>query len=243
MKSLDTKITAITGSGVSQSSGIPTFRGTNGLWKKYNVMDLATPQAFARNPKLVWEWYYWRLGLVSQAKPNEAHLALENLESSGYNIVVLTQNVDNLHERAGSSKVIHLHGEIFQRRCIQCHDITIWEPTETFSNPEIPKCIKCNSMLRPKVVWFNETLNSEIIQFSYNRLKETDVLLIIGTSGIVYPVNNFPFIAKEGNMNLETYEFNLELTPLSSETNKTILGPVEKTLPEFISKSFKITKK
>ena len=243
MKSLDTKITAITGSGVSQSSGIPTFRGADGLWKKYDVMDLATPQAFTRNPKLVWEWYYWRLGLVSQAKPNEAHIALKNLESSGYDTVVLTQNVDNLHERAGSNNVFHLHGEIFQRRCIQCHDITNWQPTDTFNDLEIPKCTKCNSMLRPKVVWFNETLDPEIIQLSYNRLKETDVLLIIGTSGLVHPVNNFPFIAKQGNMNLEMYEFNLELTPLSSMTTKTILGPVKKTLPEFVSKTFKIAKK
>ncbi|MHA1993641.1 MAG: SIR2 family NAD-dependent protein deacylase [Candidatus Hodarchaeales archaeon] len=237
MISTDAKITVISGSGISKASGVPTFRGTDGLWKKYNFMELATPQAFARNPKLVWEWYYWRLGLVSQTEPNNAHLALKKLESSGYDIMVLTQNVDNLHERAGSSKVIHLHGEIFQRRCIQCHDITYWKSTETYENPIIPKCPKCNSMIRPGVVWFHETLDPDVIQRSYNRLHITDVLLIIGTSGVIHPVATFPYIAKQGNENLIVYEFNLEPTPLSSLANKTILGPVEKTLPLFVSET------
>ncbi|MHA2093064.1 MAG: SIR2 family NAD-dependent protein deacylase [Candidatus Hodarchaeales archaeon] len=238
MISLAAKITVISGSGISKASGIPTFRGSDGLWKKYDFMDLATPQAFRRNPKLVWEWYYWRLGLVSQANPNNTHLVLKTLESSGYDIVILTQNVDNLHERAGSSTVLHLHGEIFQRRCTQCHDISYWKPNASFETPEIPKCSKCNSMIRPGVVWFNETLDPGIIQKSYSRLQETDVLLIIGTSGKVYPVARFPLIAKAGNNDLQIYEFNLERTPLSSMTNKTILGPVEDTLPQFISEKF-----
>ena len=235
MLSLDTKITVLSGSGISKASGIPTFRGADGLWRKYNFMELATPQAFARNPQLVWEWYYWRLGIISQTGPNKAHQALKTLESSGYDVVVLTQNVDNLHERAGSSQVLHLHGEIFQRRCNQCHEISYWESNASFEKPEIPKCAKCNSMIRPGVVWFSETLDPDILQASYSRLQVTDVLFIIGTSGVVYPVARFPLIAKAGNDNLQIYEFNLEKTPLSSMATKTILGPVEDILPHFIS--------
>ncbi len=239
MISRESKITVISGSGISKASGIPTFRGKDGLWKQYDFMELATPQAFQRDPHLVWEWYYWRLGLISQTKPNKAHLALKTLEQAGWDIVILTQNVDNLHERAGSSKVLHLHGEIFKRRCTQCLDISFWPSSEEFGIPNIPTCSKCNSNLRPAVVWFNETLDPKIVNESYSRLKETDFLLIVGTSGLVYPAANFPYIAKQENRYLEIYEFNLESTPLSSLVNRTILGPVENTLPEFVSKVIK----
>ncbi len=230
----EARITIISGSGISKASGIPTFRGKDGLWKNYDFMELATPKAFRTNPQLVWEWYYWRLGLISQTNPNKAHLALKSLEDAEYDIVILTQNVDNLHERAGSSRVYHLHGEIYKRRCIQCNDVSYWDASADFENPIVPKCTKCDSMLRPSVVWFNETLDPNIVEKSYSRLQETDLLLIVGTSGLVYPVANFPFIAKQENRQIEIIEFNIESTPLSSMANKTVLGPVEDTLPKFV---------
>lgn len=230
-------ITVISGSGISKASGIPTFRGKDGYWKKYNPMELATPQAFAENPQLIWEWYFYRLDLISKSKPNLAHEILAELESKGYDIEIFTQNVDNLHEKAGSAKVYHLHGEIFKRRCTDCKAITKWETNDFTNENKPPKCSECNSNLRPDVVWFNENLNSDIINRCMLRLSKTDYLLIIGTSGLVYPVANFPFMAKVKNEKLMIVEFNIENTPLSNIVSQTILGPVDITLPEYIKKT------
>ncbi|MHA2175918.1 MAG: SIR2 family NAD-dependent protein deacylase [Candidatus Hodarchaeales archaeon] len=230
-------ITVITGSGISRPSGIPTFRGTNGYWKKYNPMELATPQAFRKNPQLVWEWYFHRLNLISKSNPNPAHEILAKLELKGHNIEIFTQNVDNLHEKAGSSNVYHLHGEIFKRRCTNCGITSKWGLISFTEKEKIPKCTECDSNLRPDVVWFNETLNPDIINQCILRLDKTDLLLIIGTSGLVYPVANFPFLARMKNKQLSIVEFNVENTPLSDIVSQTILGPVEITLPKYINSS------
>jgi NAD-dependent deacetylase len=230
-----TNITVITGAGISKASGLPTFRGKDGLWRKYSASELATPIAFNRDPQLIWEWYKWRISLVLNSQPNAAHLFLANWEKNGNDVVILTQNVDDLHERAGSSNVIHLHGQILKTRCINCHNVGFWTLKTLKTSKIVPKCSLCNSIIRPDVIWFGENLKQDIIEQSFIRLSITQILIIIGTSGIVFPVAEFPFFAKQKNQHLKIYEFNLEYTPLSELATKTILGPVEETLPEFFS--------
>ncbi|MFX1284008.1 MAG: NAD-dependent deacylase [Promethearchaeota archaeon] len=230
----NTRITVISGAGFSQASGIPTFRGKNGLWKNYDPSDLATPSAFARDPKLVWEWYKWRLNIILNADPNLAHLTLAKVEQEGFDVVILTQNVDDLHERAGSQNVIHLHGEIRQVRCVSCGEKFYWTLDLLKIINDIPKCDTCASVCRPDVVWFGEGLDSKIIQSCITRLSITDILIVAGTSGVVYPVAEFPFLSKRQNPSIQIFEFNLDYTPISNIATKTILGSVEKTLPNFI---------
>lgn len=228
----NTKITVISGAGVSHASGIPTFRGKDGLWKNYDPSELATPSAFANDPKLVWEWYKWRLNIILKTNPNQAHIKLAEVETR-FNIVILTQNVDDLHERAGSQNVTHLHGEIRQARCIDCREKFTWTLDLLETANEIPLCNTCGSVCRPDVVWFGEFLDSSIIHACNERLSITDVLIVAGTSGVVYPVAQFPFLAKRYNPRVKIYEFNLNHTPISSISTETILGPVEETIPEF----------
>ncbi|MFX0123222.1 MAG: NAD-dependent deacylase [Candidatus Hodarchaeota archaeon] len=229
----NTKITVISGAGFSHASGIPTFRGKDGLWKNHDPSELATPFAFAKDPKLVWEWYKWRLNIILNADPNLAHLMLAEVEQEGFDIAILTQNVDDLHERAGSQKVTHLHGQIRQARCVSCGSTFIWTLDLLKTVNDIPRCSICQSVCRPDVVWFGEGLDHQIIQRCIDRLSLTDVLLIAGTSGVVYPVAEFPFLAKRLNPKVKIYEFNLDHTPISSIATKTILGSVEKTISEF----------
>lgn len=232
----NTKITVITGAGFSQASGIPTFRGKNGLWKNYDPSELATPSAFKKDPILVWEWYKWRLNIVLNAKPNPAHLKLAEVEQRGFDIAILTQNVDDLHERAGSQNVTHFHGEIRQARCLSCRKKFTWTKDLLKSVDEIPKCNICESYCRPDVVWFGEGLDSEIIQGCVDRLSLTDILIVAGTSMVVYPVAEFPFLAQQQNPSVKVFEFNLDYTPISRIATKTFLGSVEKTIPDFFSK-------
>ena len=229
------KITMISGAGFSQASGIPTFRGKDGLWKNYDPSELATPYAFAKDPDLVWEWYRWRLNIVLNADPNFAHVKLAEVEQNGFNINILTQNVDDLHERAGSQNVIHLHGEIRYARCINCRERFKWTLDLLKTASEVPKCNTCGSVCRPDVVWFGESLDSSIIHACEKQISITDVLIVAGTSGVVYPVAQFPFLAKRYNPRVKIYEFNLNHTPISSIASETIIGPVEATIPEFFN--------
>lgn len=233
----NSKITVISGAGISKASGIPTFRGEDGLWKQYSVSDLATPQAFNRNPTLVWEWYRWRMSLVLNTKPNAAHQIIAEWERRGFDICVLTQNVDDLHERAGSHDVIHIHGKILKGKCVNCVKKITWTEELLEKSDLIPKCEKCGANYRPDVVWFGEMLNNIIVQKCLDRLRSTDILIIAGTSGVVYPVAEFPFLAKQQNPSVRIYEFNLEKTPISQISNQTILGPIEETLPNFLNES------
>jgi NAD-dependent deacetylase len=172
-------IAVLTGAGISADSGIPTFRGAGGLWRNVRPEDLATPQAFERDPVLVWEWYEWRRALIRDAKPNAAHEAIARLEET----FVVTQNVDGLHARAGSKRVIELHGNIFRVRCTR-------EGTRTTREqpfPEIPPRCECGALLRPDVVWFGEALSQDDLDSAARAVHHADLLLIIGTSGVVYP--------------------------------------------------------
>ncbi|HKO58738.1 MAG TPA: NAD-dependent deacylase [Thermoanaerobaculia bacterium] len=173
------RVVVFTGAGVSAESGIPTFRGAGGLWRDFRAEELATPQAFARDPRLVWEWYEWRRGLVREARPNPAHEAIARLSEA----VVVTQNVDGLHARAGSRDVIELHGNIFRVRCVREGDPReAYEPFGTVP----PRCA-CGALLRPDVVWFGEMLPEEALARASEAIREADLLLVIGTSGVVSP--------------------------------------------------------
>jgi len=222
------QIVALTGAGISKASGIPTFRGKDGLWKNYNAMDLATPEAFARDPNLVWEWYSWRIGIILEKNPNSAHKALVALQNSGLLNWIITQNVDNLHHRAGSKNILQVHGDIFRAWCQNCFsEKQLKDPPK-----EPPKC-ECGNLLRPSVIWFGESLDRRILNKSSEILtNKCDVLLVIGTSGIVYPIAAFPHLAKSNGSLV--IEFNVDYTPISEIADFTLLGKSEELLPKFV---------
>ncbi len=196
IKSFNGRLVALTGAGISADSGIPTFRGKDGLWNKYKPEELATFEAFSKNPKLVWEWYSWRMEKVFSAKPNKAHVALALLEKRGLLKAVITQNVDNLHERAGSKNVIHLHGRIDEGRCLDCGNIV------RFSEPPkgIPRC-DCGGIIRPNVVWFGEALPQEELRKAIELCTNNNVI-VIGTSAVVQPAASLPLFAKQNGFKI-----------------------------------------
>lgn len=188
-KSRPRSVVVFTGAGASADSGIPTFRGPGGLWRDFRPEELATPEAFAHDPALVWEWYEWRRGLIREAKPNAAHEAIARLPDAA----VVTQNVDNLHQRAGSADVIELHGNIFRVRCVR--EGTTRLHTEAF--PEIPPRCECGALLRPDVVWFGEMLPDDAIVRATSVMRKADLLLVVGTSGVVYPAAGLVRLARK----------------------------------------------
>ena len=173
------RVVAFTGAGVSAESGIPTFRGAGGLWRRYRAEDLATPEAFARDPALVWEWYEWRRELIRAAEPNAAHRALARLPDA----TIVTQNVDGLHAGAGAANVIELHGNVFRVRCVR--EGTVRDARDAFE--QLPPRCRCGAMLRPDVVWFGEMLPEEALARAAAEIEAADLLLVIGTSGVVHP--------------------------------------------------------
>ena len=186
------EIVFVTGAGISQESGIPTFRGKDGLWKNYDVMQLATIEAFYDNPKLVWEWYNERRNNIFKANPNLGHVAIAELEKYA-NVTILTQNIDGLHQRAGSTNVLELHGSIVKIKCSVCDFRD--EITTKFS--EIPPLCKCGNLLRPDVVWFGESLSEDVWQKAIVLANQCDLMIIAGTSLVVSPANTLPIYAKK----------------------------------------------
>lgn len=173
------RVVVFTGAGISAESGIPTFRGAGGLWRNYRAEDLATPEAFARDPFLVWQWYEWRRGLIRDAQPNAAHRAVAQLPDA----VVVTQNVDGLHARGGAKDIIELHGNIFRARCVrEGTEREYFAPFEALP----PRCA-CGALLRPAVVWFGEMLPPAALERAAEEIRRADLLLVIGTSGVVQP--------------------------------------------------------
>ena len=221
------KIAFVTGAGISQESGIPTFRGKGGLWRNYDAMKLATIDAFYDNPKLVWEWYNGRRKNIFAAQPNPGHKAIAELEKYA-KVVVLTQNIDGLHQKAGSSEVLELHGSIVRIKCSVCDfkDETLTE----FS--EIPPLCKCGNTLRPDVVWFGESLPQKVWQKAMVFASQCDLMVIAGTSLAVSPANTLPIYAKQNNAML--MEVNPENTEMSSEMDLAIRNTSAITLPEFV---------
>jgi NAD-dependent deacetylase len=223
-------VAVLTGAGVSAESGVPTFRGNNGLWKQYRAEDLATPGAFKRDPKLVWEWYDWRRSLIAQAKPNAGHQALVELERRVSSFTLITQNVDGLHELAGSRNVLEVHGSIWRMRCTSCAREQMDRRTPL---PEIPPKCECGGLLRPGVVWFGEALPPRIWHDAEAVARSAEVFLLVGTSAIVYPAAGLAQIAKASGARV--VEINIAETVLSSEIDEFLQGPSGELLPQLIA--------
>jgi NAD-dependent deacetylase len=238
----DARITVLTGAGVSAASGVPTFRGADGLWKNFRPEVLATAEAFGRDPKLVWEWYAWRRFRIAACDPNAAHHVLADWDLRFKNFKLITQNVDGLHERAaasaragktagpGGSDVICLHGSIWDVSCWQgcARAPARWRDlTESF--PEIPpKCPHCGGPIRPGVVWFGETLDPGVVRKA-SKASECDVFITVGTSAVVYPAAGFITAAKQHGA--FTVEINPETTPATSTVDLSLRGGAELVLP------------
>lgn len=222
------KIVFVTGAGISQESGIPTFRGADGLWRKYDAMKLATIEAFYENPKLVWEWYEERRNNIMAAKPNPGHYAIAELERIK-SVHVLTQNIDGLHQRAGSIKVYELHGSIIMVKCTVCDfkDATM----SNFS--QVPPVCTCGSILRPDVVWFGEQLPQTVWQEAMRHASSCDVMVVVGTSLSVSPANLLPAYARQNGATL--VEINPEETLMSQEMDLSIRSSAAKALPRLLA--------
>ena len=224
---------ALTGSGISAESGVPTFRDAQaGLWATYDPQELATPEAFARDPELVWRWYAWRRKLVRRAKPNAGHTALVELERSVPDFSLVTQNVDGLHQEAGSENVVELHGNIRRSRC-SVEGATV-EPGEADEVP--PLCPNCGAALRPDVVWFGEALPVAELQAASEDARSCDLLFSVGTSGLVYPAASLPYEALDSGAIV--VEVNPDRTPLSTHAGFSLRGDAGVVLPALVGAAF-----
>ncbi len=223
-------VTVLTGSGVSAESRIPTFReAQTGLWAKYDPLELATPEAFQRNPQLVWKWYEWRRGLVTEAQPNPGHLTLAELEQRIPQFTLITQNIDGLHQRAGSRNVIELHGNINRTKCFnEGNIIESWPPTTKIP----PRCPQCGGYLRPDVVWFGESLPQEALAVAMLAAGECDLFISIGTSALVQPAASLPLMALQNG--IPTVEINPDSTPLTNRVTYSLPGPAGQILPALV---------
>ncbi|XP_046914590.2 NAD-dependent protein deacylase [Dermatophagoides farinae] len=245
------KIVALTGAGISAESGIPTFRGADGLWRKYKCEELATPEAFAKDPGLVWQFYEYRRQLVSSKEPNLAHKSLSVLEqnflrnSPQRQVIVVTQNVDELHRRAEMKRVLELHGSLFKTRCTQCKavktnynnpivpaldKIELDELDRHIDPKDLPRCEKCTGLLRPHVVWFGEQLDPFVLKQAEGLMSVTDFLLVIGTSSVVYPAASL--VPQAATRGVTVSEFNIEQTAASEYSKFFFKGPCAQTLPK-----------
>jgi NAD-dependent deacetylase len=223
------RVAVLTGAGVSAESGIPTFRGSSdkgggGYWQQYRFEDLATPQAFARDPKFVWTWYEERRRGIAQAKPNAGHYALAELERRKQVFTLITQNVDGLHDVAGSVNQIKLHGDIWALRCTACGA----EEIDRSELNQLPPYCRCGGMLRPGVVWFGETLPEGAMERATSAVRAADVLIVAGTSAQVYPAAGLIPLAKAA------IEINPEATDFSDEVTFSIRGTSAEVLPALI---------
>ncbi len=224
-------VAVLTGAGVSAESGVPTFRGEGGLWRRYRAEDLATPEAFARNPRLVWEWYDWRRQLIARCRPNAAHEAIAHLERAVPEFLLITQNIDGLHRQAGSSRLVELHGNIWRTRC--CDEGRIAENREVPLKSIPPRC-GCGALLRPDIVWFGEPLPLEALQQAVDFVEGCDVLLVAGTSAVVEPAASLPMMAKR--QGAYVVEVNPEATPLSAAADTSIRGRAGEILPHLVGR-------
>ncbi|MGD8394919.1 MAG: NAD-dependent deacylase [Candidatus Eiseniibacteriota bacterium] len=225
-------VAALTGAGVSAASGIPTFRGADGYWRGNDPMTLASPQGFAADPVLVWEWYAMRRELIDAAAPNGAHVALAELERrlGAGRFTLITQNVDGLHRRAGSSQMLELHGNLTRASCwAGCGRVWDWQlPLE----PLPPRCA-CGGLARPDVVWFGEMLDAEVIGDAHRAAAAAGLLLVVGTSSLVEPAASLPLVTRSrGGL---VVEINPEATPLSALADLRLAGPADTMLPPLVA--------
>jgi NAD-dependent deacetylase len=226
------RVAVLTGAGISAESGVPTFRGKEGLWKKFKPEELANFDAFVRNPDLVWEWYSYRKKLIAEVKPNAGHYALAEMEKLFEEFAVITQNIDNLHRRAGSTRVYELHGNIERNYCINCGRKYLNDELDLGSR--VPRCTECKGLIRPDVVWFGELLPADQWGLADRAARAADVFFSVGTSAIVHPAASLPRIAKESGAYL--VEINQETTPLSECADETLLGRSGLILHELVER-------
>ena len=222
-------IAVLTGAGISAESGVPTFRGPGGLWRDHRAEDLATPEAFERDPRLVWEWYDWRRGLIAPATPNLGHFALVTLEKRLGEVTLMTQNVDGLHALAGSRNVLEIHGSLWRTRCQSCRQVV---EDRRVPLPRLPPRCACEGLLRPDVVWFGEALPIDVLRATYRALDTCDLLLVVGTSGVVQPAASFG--EKVIVRGAPVVEINLEPTPLTPLCAHALHGKAGEILPQLL---------
>ncbi|MBW8010039.1 MAG: NAD-dependent deacylase [Chloroflexi bacterium] len=229
------KITVLTGAGVSAESGIPTFRvAQTGLWAKYDPSDLATLEAFRRNPRLVWNWYEWRRGLVRESMPNPAHTAIVEFEKKVNIFTLITQNVDGLHAKAGSQNIIELHGNILRTKCSEnSRIVSSWVDKEE----EPPRCPNCGAYLRPDVVWFGEGLPHDALELAVEASQDSEIFFSVGTSSIVQPAASLAVQALQSGALV--VEVNPDETPLTQYANYALTGLAGKILPELVQQVWK----
>jgi NAD-dependent deacetylase len=224
-------LVVITGAGMSKESGIPTFRDApNSFWANFNPEDLATPQGFLKDPPLVWKWYNERRGMIGEASPHPGHYAIASMEPLFDEFLLLTQNIDNLHRKAGSNGVVEMHGNIFRFKCFDNHHAIDQLPK---TNEEPPRC-QCGSMIRPDVVWYGEMLDPDHLDRAFAALIACDAILVVGTSGMVYPAAGFPGAAKSSGA--KVIEVNPEETPISEIADVFVKAGAGEALPAIVDK-------
>jgi NAD-dependent deacetylase len=228
------RLAVFTGAGVSKESGIPTFREPEtGLWTQYDPMELATPEAYLRDPAFVWSWYEHRFGAASAAKPNPGHEALAELEEILPAVCVITQNIDGLHQRAGSSTVIELHGTMHSYRCVRGRHRGFKRSDFADQTEKPPRCPECGDPLRPEVVWFGEGLPPQALDDAQRLSAACDVMLVVGTSGIVFPAAAMPLIAREAGAMV--IDVNPERDALARRCDLFLAGPGGEVLPRLVA--------
>ena len=226
---MELPLVALTGAGISAESGVPTFRGARGLWRDYKPQDLATSEAFRRDPDLVWGWYAWRREIIADCQPNAAHQTLAHIEEEIDDFVVVTQNVDGLHQAAGSRRVLEIHGSIWYLRCTQCD---YGREDRRVPLPDLPPhCPKCSGLMRPDVVWFGESLPRATLERAWSAAANCRTMLVVGTSALVEPAAYLPRAACRNNARL--IEFNPARTPVSSCADEVFREPAGQALPRW----------
>lgn len=231
------KAAVLTGAGISAESGVPTFRGQDGLWKKCRPEELATMEAFMANPSLVWEWYNWRRSLIGEVKPNPGHYALCQLKDYFERFTLITQNVDGLHHEAGSEGILELHGSIMRNKCMDCNKP--YDRSADIDPENIPGCLDCGGKIRPDVVWFGEMLPAGVIEEAFLRAEDCGIFFSIGTSAVVHPAASLPMVAKRSGATL--VEINPEETPLTELADFFFAQPSGEMLPQLISRLEELT--
>lgn len=223
------RVAVLTGAGISAESGVPTFRDKHGLWQKFKPEELASMDGFLRNPELVWEWYQSRRHVIHTVQPNPGHVALAEMEQLFPAFTLITQNIDRLHQRAGSTQVYELHGNIIDNYCVRCTHPHDYQYSEETAQQTIPRCTYCGGLVRPAVVWFGEMLPEDVLLTAQEAAMECDVFLSIGTSAEVYPAAHLPLYARQaGAYVVEINPTPTQLTPL---VDAAIQAPSGKALP------------
>jgi NAD-dependent deacetylase len=236
-------ICILTGAGVSAESGVPTFRGESGLWKSHSPEELATPNAFRRDPRLVWEWYEWRREKIRGCRPNAGHEAMAQMALGPRRVRIVTQNVDGLHEEAARRAAgsgdpspalpLELHGSIFRVRCTSCsYRLSHRDPLKTEDSEDLPRCPACSSLLRPDVVWFGEALDPDILSEAFRVAREADVCIVAGTSALVHPAASVPLATLDAGGSM--VEVNPTETPLTGLAGASLRGPSGDILPKLL---------